>query len=87
MEPGMKLVLTLVSAGFAIASAVLWFRSAKVKVPYKDLFDSKGNPIGSIAKDGIDLILTAEKQSLISGHAAICASIAALAQSALAVFY
>jgi hypothetical protein len=70
--------LELVSALFAIAAAILWFRSATVATP-------GGYPLGLKQKELGDLSKSVAKQSWWSAWAAVCAGVAAIFQAAVIV--
>lgn len=70
-----------IAAGIAgIFAAVLWLKSATVKVPAVD----NGN-FQITEDDGTDVLKTAKEQTRWSKYAAICASIAAFLQAAVMV--
>lgn len=74
----LKFILNI-AAGFAgIIAAILWLKSATVKVPAVD--DGK---FKITEDDGTDVLETAKAQTKWSKYAAICASIAAFSQASV----
>jgi len=73
--------LNLATALSALIAALLWGRSATVKVKHKEVEeDSNGLLAPSITVNGIDPFETQKKQSYWSSLAAIFAGISALCQ-------
>jgi len=75
-----KGILSIVAAIFAMAAAILWFKSTIVKVPPNEEPDEAGMISTSIQADGADVIETARMQNYWNRWGALAASIAALAQ-------
>lgn len=81
----MGVALNIASAVFGIAAAVLWFRSARVRVPKTYLTVSEAVQPGFDGSIGIrsqtfgleELATAVKEQSRLSGQAAICATAAA----------
>jgi hypothetical protein len=83
---GVKLALGVTAAVFGVASCVLWWISADVEVLEPDVpKDQDGEFFVNHKGRQVAVVASARKQSRISGRAAICASIAALAQVVLVV--
>ena len=92
----MMTAITILSALFAIAAAVLWFVSAVVKSPttFKIHVVNPqqqplgGNPVGgtyvgqAYSEDLVSLADSLKRQSKFSARAAICAGVSALLQTA-----
>ena len=91
-------VITILSALFAIAAAILWFVSAIVKTPtsfaihvVRPHLPPMGDPLGATyvgqaySEDLISLANALKRQSKFSAWAAICAGISAFLQ-AVSVF-
>ena len=73
-------VCNISSAVFALAAAVLWYRSATVQVPHEEKPDADGMYPAAIVVDDNDFIKTAMRQALWSKRAAYAAALAALFQ-------
>ncbi len=75
-----KGILSIVAAIFALAAALLWFKSTIVKVQPNETPDENGVIEASIMSEGADVIATARRQNYWNRWGALAASIAALAQ-------
>lgn len=73
-------VLNVGSALAAYAAAMLWYKSAVVKVPHSAVLDPDGFSPASISVEGNDFIATATAQSVWSKRAALVAAVAAFLQ-------
>ena len=73
-------VCNYTSAASALAAAVLWYRSATVRIPHEDKPGPDGWHPAAIVVDESDFIKTAMSQALWSKRAAYAAALAALFQ-------
>lgn len=73
----MKLFFTVTAFAFALASAVLWFWSAKLRPVY---------PMGYLSGPPQEIVDTVNKQSKLNAWAAVATGLSVLCQGAL-VFY
>ena len=76
-----NVVLNITSAIAAYIAAMLWYKSAVVKVPYKDEPGADGFSQAGIIVDGNDFIATAIASSTWSKRAAYAAALAAFLQA------
>ncbi|MGO9769576.1 MAG: hypothetical protein ACLPSW_08495 [Roseiarcus sp.] len=89
----MKQALLWISAGFAIASAILWLVACFRKIEYdpKDSEQVSGDPPPVpewVVRDGkrkIDILKTAQARTFWSSLAAFSAALAALADAAMLI--
>ena len=76
-----NVVLNVTSALAAYVAAMLWYKSAAVKVPYKDEPGADGISQASIVVDSNDFIATAIASSMWSKRAAYASALAAFLQA------
>lgn len=76
-----NIVLNIGSALSAYAAAMLWYKSATVKIPYKEDSGADGFSQASIIVDGNDFIATAIESNSWSKRAAYVAALAAFLQA------
>ncbi len=78
----MAFVLTLASAGFALAAAFLWWRGSTVAIPYKPVTDADGWTSAAIISKGngkeIDVLASSAAASRLNAWGAGCAVVSAI---------
>lgn len=78
----LKQALTIACAVFAVAAAVLWFLSARVRIPKRLGYVDLGRVTGEKEEDDIDRVLKGlQHQGRLSSWGATCAAVSAFCQA------